>query len=592
MVETNSEFLVEIRDVTYTHWNHTEPTLKGLSLAIRRGTFNVLVGPGGSGKSTICDLLSGKIPHLMGGELEGEVWVDGINTRSVEVKDLALKVGHVFQDPESMFATLTVEDEIAFGPENLMLEVDEIRQTVETLLETAQLKPFRSNLVWNLSGGQVQRLGLSAILSMQPKMIVLDEPTANLDPVATRSVHELILSLREAGMTILLVTRELDDFLASADQLLVLDAGTVIAAGKPADVLRTAGQKMVENLGVWLPETSEIGIALQKTGSFAVKDIPITVDEAVCFLKETGLLKDQIIGKPAPAEVETAGELLITANNLTYTYPGEIHALKGVSLEIRAGEMLAIVGRNGAGKSTLAKLLVGLLKPGGGELNLFGKPAQQWKVQELANQIALVFQNPEHQFLTDTVEDEIGYSLLARGMTSAAERQKTINETLELLGLSLVAKAHPFSLSAGMKRRLGVATMLVCRPRVLVVDEPTYGQDKQMTQTLMEITEGIRSQGIAVVMITHDMRLVQEYASRVIVMSEGQVRYNGSPAGLFGREDILKSANLRPTILLELLAALKAQGIQICGEIPTTSAFLDALLPERSAASYRQEEVA
>ncbi len=232
-------------------------------------------------------------------ELEGQVWVDGANTADLEVKDLARKIGHVFQDPESMFATLTVEDEIAFGPENLRLEVDSIRQTVEDLLATTQLGPFRDNLVWNLSGGQVQKLGLAAILSMRPQMIVLDEPTSNLDPAATRSVHELVLALRDGGMTVLLVTRELDDFLASADQLLVLDAGSIAAAGTPAEVLFESGQGMVDSLGVWLPETSEIGLALQKNGIGPVDSIPITIAETVEFLKKKKLLKELLTGSPA-----------------------------------------------------------------------------------------------------------------------------------------------------------------------------------------------------------------------------------------------------------------------------------------------------
>jgi energy-coupling factor transport system ATP-binding protein len=278
--------------------------------------------------------------------------------------------------------------------------------------------------------------------------------------------------------------------------------------------------------------------------------------------------------------------VLISARNLTYTYPGGSNALKGVSFDIHAGEMLAIVGRNGAGKSTLAKLLVGLLKPRGGELVEFGKPAQKWKVQQLANQIALVFQNPEHQFLTDTVEDEIGYSLIARGVSDPAERQREITKNLELLGLSGEAKVHPFALSAGMKRRLGVATMLVSHPRVLVVDEPTYGQDKQMTETLMSLMEEIRSQGVAVVMITHDMRLVEEYAERVVVMSEGQLRYDGDPAGLFHNEDVLKTANLRPTILLDLLGALEARGISVQGKMNQTTDFLEALMQS----AEREEE--
>ena len=477
-----------------------------------------------------------------------------------------------------MFATLTVEDEIAFGPENLRVAPPEINRLVGDLLERTQLTPFRKNLVWALSGGQVQKLGLAAVLAMQPQLIILDEPTSNLDPAATRSVHDLVLELREQGMTILLVTRELDDFLARADQLLVLEKGRLLAAGSPGEVLAEHGAYMLETLGIWLPETTEVGLALGQRPGAPSRPVPITVEETLELLAERGIGQHGLIGR-VPAETAAAGECLISARGLTYSYGGEVQALADVSLDIHAGELLAIVGRNGAGKSTLARLLVGLLRPQGGQLDLFGRPAAKWNVQDLANRIALVFQNPEHQFLTDTVYDEIDYSLLARGVAGEAERQKAVRATLELLGISGYEKVHPFALSAGMKRRLGVATMLVGHPAVLLVDEPTYGQDKQMTQTLMALMEDIRRQGIAVVMITHDMRLVQEYADRVVVMSEGRVLYTGSPARLFEMDGVLKAANLHPTMLHQILVGLRAKGVPIEGDIRNSSDFLAALDP-------------
>jgi energy-coupling factor transport system ATP-binding protein len=289
---SEAEFLVKVDKVTYTHWNQSQPTLKDVSLVIRGGTLNVLVGPSGSGKTTLSDLFNGVIPHLHGGEMAGDVWVDGINTRQAEVKDLSQKVGKVFQDAETMFTTLYVEDEIAFGPENLRLEVEAIHQTVESLLEITDLRSRRKNLVWNLSGGQVQKLGLATVLAMKPQLIVLDEPTANLDPGATHSVHQLLLDLRQAGMTVLLVTRELDEFLAQADQLIVLDDGRVLAAGEPRQVLRQHGEFMVRQLGVWLPETTEVGIALQKAGKLGDAEIPITVQETVSALQRAGFMTD------------------------------------------------------------------------------------------------------------------------------------------------------------------------------------------------------------------------------------------------------------------------------------------------------------
>lgn len=593
MPDLPNSTLVDVQHVTYTHWNQTEPTLHDVSLQIQPGTLNILVGPSGSGKSTLCDLFNGVIPHLHEGKFEGDVWVSGVNTRDAHVRDLAQQVGRVFQDAEVMFATLYVEDEIAFGPENLRVAPDEIRQTVERLLEQTDLTAHRHNLVWALSGGQIQKLGLAAVLATNPAMIVLDEPTSNLDPASTRSVHDLVLALRKEGITVLLVTRELDELLAEADQLLVMEDGRVLAAAPPEVVLREHGTYMVESLGVWLPETSEIGIKLMRAGLLPGSVVPITVDDTVEALAAGGLLDrlpgsagvDTVLpnpeaGQPNPNPPET----LIAARNLRYAYPDGTVALHEVTLNIHRGDWLMIVGRNGAGKSTLARLLIGLLKPQqSGELTLFGKDARTWKVETLSNQIALVFQNPEHQFLTDSVRDEIGYSLLAQGITEPEEVARRTVELLAQLGLEAVADVHPFALSAGLKRRLGVAVMLVGEPDLLVVDEPTYGQDREMTHTLMALMQQIRARGVGVIMITHDMRLVEEYAERVVVMSGGRILFDDTASNLFEQQTLLEEANLRRTILYDLLQAMQARGVTFNGEVRHTGDLLRRLRPDRVA---------
>jgi energy-coupling factor transport system ATP-binding protein len=588
------DVLVDIRNVTYTHWNQETPTLHDVSLQIQRGTLNVLVGPSGSGKSTLCALFNGVIPHLYGGKFEGDVWIEGSNTRELKVKDLAQSVGRVFQDPETMFATLHVEDEVAFGAENLRFEVGTIRQKVDELLQLTDLDSHRHNLVWNLSGGQIQKLGLATVLAMDPRLIVLDEPTSNLDPETTHNVHQLVLALRQQGMTTLLVTRELDEFLAEADQLLVMDDGRLLAAGEPRQVLREHGAYMIDSLGVWLPETSAIGIALHQAGQLS-GEVPITVEETVQVLPPLASFENGQAATPEMLQESQAqqSETLISAQDLRYVYPGGTEALRGISLDVHAGEWLMIVGRNGAGKSTLARMLVGLSKPQEGQLTLFGRPAQKWKVQDLANHIALVFQNPEHQFLTDSVADEIGYSLLAHGITDEDEKQRRTDEMLALLGLEEVAEFHPFSLSAGLKRRLGVATMLAGEPRLLLVDEPTYGQDKEMTHTLVALMQEIRRRGVTVVMITHDMRLVQEYGERVVVMSEGSILYDGDNSGLFGRDELLKAANLRRTILQDLTNELRANGVRLPQTLRNTDDFIRLLRahdpPPAQAAQSKQQ---
>ena len=444
-----------------------------------------------------------------------------------------------------------------------------------------QLNPQRNNLIWNLSGGQIQKLGLAVIMAMKPKMIVLDEPTANLDPSATRSVHELILTLRNQGMTILLVTRELDDFiLSAADQLLVMDDGRIVASGEVQQVLSHYGEEMLTRLGIWLPETVEIGLTIIKRYNIPLAKIPVSVNDTLSSLRKTGLLKQELksISDGSSANFDfSKSSPLISARNLVFSYSNGFKALNDVSFDIFPGEMLAIVGRNGAGKSTLAKLMVGLQKPQKGILNLFNQPAADWKVESLAEKIALVFQNPEHQFLTDSVYEEIAYSLLSRGEIDPAEEHRQVEEWIRRLDLVGFEKTHPFALSAGKKRRLGVATMLVCNPQVLLVDEPTYGQDKEMTETLMVLMESIRKQGVTVVMITHDMRLVQEYASRVMVMADGQILYQGDSTKLFCSKNILDSANLRPTLLQDLLEEYEISGGHVDCSIRNTNEFFNAL---------------
>lgn len=576
MTSENTPF-IHVDNVSYTHWNQKTPTLKDLSLTMQAGTLNVLVGPGGSGKSTLCSLFNGEIPHLLGGEMSGSVYLNGQDTRNMTVSDLSKIAGHVFQDPETMFATLYVEDEIAFGPENLLLPVNEIQQTVNELLTMTNLEDKRTNLVWALSGGQVQKLGLAAVLAMKPALIVLDEPTANLDPAATFSVHQLILTLRQQGMTVLLVTRELDDFLLShADQLLVLAEGKMFASGLPQEVLLAHGAVMTGEMGIWLPETVEIGLALRQCVGSKLEKLPFTPQELLSALQECHTLPAVLTGHTDEKSI-SRGECQISARGVRFAYDAEYEALKGVDLNIFQGEIVAIVGRNGAGKSTLGKLLTGLLKPTGGTLTILGTDAQKWKITDLADHLGLVFQNPEHQFLTDSVHDEIEYSLLARGCEVQEERERLIQETLDQLDLNDCEGIHPFALSAGKKRRLGVATMLVGKPKILILDEPTYGQDKQMTQTLMSLMEGIRAQNVTIVMISHDMRLVAEYADRVVVMNEGEKLFDGSAAELFTREELVKKANLRPTLLEETLHLYLAEGGEIHGKIANTSDFLHAL---------------
>jgi energy-coupling factor transport system ATP-binding protein len=384
-------------------------------------------------------------------------------------------------------------------------------------------------------------------------------------------VHELVLRLRAEGRSVLLVTKDLDEFMAAADDLILLEHGRVVAQGAPRDVIATHGAAMLE-MGVWLPEPATLGQRL--AARWPGRGVPLTVAEAA-----DGLAGSRFRPAAAAARAPTGGEVLVEARHLRYAY-GSFLALDDVSFQIRQGEIVAIVGQNGAGKSTLSKLLVGLLRPTSGELTLFGRPAQRWRVHELANEVALVFQNPEHQFLSDTVFEELAYSLLAQNVDDPAEVKQRVDAMLQRLDIAEAAASHPFALSAGAKRRLGVATMLVGgRARLLIVDEPTYGQDKRLTDRLMELLGRLRAEGITILMITHDMRLVDAHAERALVMADGRLLFDGAPSALFQQPELLARASLRTTALRRVIDCLRQRGVTVPPGLHTVEAFCEALEP-------------
>ena len=316
--------IIDIQNVTYTYWNRKKPTLNDVSIQIPRGKLTVIVGPGDSGKSTLCNLFNGVIPHLLEGQLKGNVFVNGVNTRSMPVGKHSRIVGRVFQDADSMFATLFVDDEIAFGPENFCFEPETIRKEVDRLIKEVDLLEHCHNLVWQLSGGQIQKLALACVLAVQPAVVVLDEPTANLDPDTTRKVNRMVLEMRNQGTTVVLISRELDEYLAHADQLVILNQGRVAAAGMPKNVLGDHGDFLINELGVWLPETSDVAIRLNRSGALHKKiDIPISVNDTVNAIKQIVVKEATRSHFTEPAVVKTEaecpkGEVVISARDLHY----------------------------------------------------------------------------------------------------------------------------------------------------------------------------------------------------------------------------------------------------------------------------------
>jgi len=579
---SNSDKIVKVENFSYVFEGRDEPTLRDISFEIERGSLCVIVGPSGCGKTTLCDAISGIVPHVYGGRATGRVIVDGLEVSANPITLLSEKAGKVFQDPEIMFTMMDAEAELAFGPENLRREPQSIIKGIDEVLDYIDLASHRESLVWQMSGGQMQKLGLGCILMMKTPIIVLDEPTSNLDPLATESVHSLVLRLRAEGSTVILVTKELDEFVAQADQLLVLNEGRLESDGPPRSVIMEHGQYLMDNLGIWLPEVSELGVLLAGEGVIRTADIPLTVQEAADVVHSIDIRFNGIGPKQGCRSESTENglakpETLVSGRDIFFEYPGGHQALKGVSFDVRRGDLLAIIGRNGAGKTTLAKMLVGLLQPTSGDLTILGRRAEKWKLKNLVRHVGLVFQNPEHQFLTDSVFDEVAYTFLAQGTAGPDEVEERVNEILDALDLQDVARDHPFALSAGKKRRLGVGTMLGANPEILIVDEPTYGQDKAMTRSLIDLLKRLQAQGTTLVMITHDMRLVEESADRVIVMNRGHITYDGPPKDLFHRLELLHEASLKPTALQKLLSELARDGHRLPPDLKSVEDLVGAI---------------
>jgi energy-coupling factor transport system ATP-binding protein len=564
-----------------------------VSFGVAPGETVLVLGPSGSGKSTLTLCLDGLVPHLVEGDYAGRVAVAGLVVADSPVHLLTQQTGLVFQDPESQFCTLTVEDEIAFGLENLQLPPEEIEDSIDESLHSVGLDGYRRRRLATLSGGEKQRVALAAVLAMGPRVLVLDEPSANLDPQATADLFELIRGLHaDRRHSMVIIEHKLDDVIDWIDSVLVLDSeGHLLFRGAPRQAFHDCAT-LLASAGVWLPQTAELVSALGANG-WEVPGKPLGVDETVAALSATPGLVERLdrrarVSSGSTAPGPAAGEAqrgvdqqpLLEVRDLSYKYPGaddECWALSGVSFSVRKGAFFAIAGANGAGKSTLAALLSGVLDAPPGSVFITGKDVSTLRTSALSDLVGHVFQNPEHQFVTETVSGELAFSLSPKAGRKGAHHLTTLQrrdvETwLDRLGLLRLAGANPFSLSQGQKRRLSVASMLIRGQTVLVLDEPTLGQDEEQAARLMAMAEEFRERGGTVLIITHDMRLIAEYADDLLVLSRGQVVHCGTPAAFFSQPRLVRDAGLEVPVIGRVFAELLGRDGS-CGLLTVSAAF-------------------
>lgn len=551
--------IIDIDSLSYKYPNATTKALDNIDFKLTEPGFTAIMGPTGAGKTTFSLTLNGLIPQFYEGTMEGSVHVLGIDTKRYRIQRLVQHVGLVMQDPESQVFGMNVLADVMFGPANLGLSYDEVMARARRALNLVGLVGFDKRSPSDLSGGEKQRLAVASVLAMHPEILVLDEPTSELDPVGREEVYQAVDRLREDGnVTILAIEHSPDEVVSRAENLVVFNEGKMAYIGTPKDIFRNAPK--AHDLGIRIPESAELGWKLHEAGIIEQQQIPLTVDEAFELISPWIIeRKDRLAKcdtKPCRCDAEGEKEVILSVQDLSHSYSDEIHALRGVSLDVHKGEFIALVGQNGAGKTTLAKHFNGLLRPTKGRVIVDGKDAAGQAIYDLAKIVGYVFQNPDHQIFSATVWEEAAYGLKVQGITGEKAKERVAN-VLELVGLSDLLELNPFTLSKGDRQKLAVASILAIEPQVLVIDEPTTGLDARGAEGMMTLIDHLNKLGHTVIIITHDMKLVAEYATRVIAMSRGKVIADCTPAELFSNGAVMKNARVKPTSIARLFSRLQ-----------------------------------
>lgn len=508
--------------------------LDHITLTIDNTDYLAVIGPSGSGKSTFCYTLNGIIPNSIAGTMSGQVTVDTMNTQTHKVYQLADTVGIVLQNPESQLFAMSIEEELAFGPENLGLPRKEISNRIDNALQIIGLKD-RKRFPFSLSGGEKQKLAIASILTMQPSYLVLDEPTSQLDPKGRHAIYNVLHDLHKNGMSIVLVEHDTEQVAEHAERVVVLHNGHIVHEGTPKEVFSRVDT--LKELGIQVPEVAEFTYELHKRG--LIHEVCVTLKEALSLVPHIKNFHPDT-HHPEPKKTDPVLEV----KNLQFSYQ-DTPVITGVDLTIYRGEIVAIVGQNGSGKTTLVKHFNGLLRPDTGNIFVNKESITNKSVAEMAHTVGYVFQNPDHQIFADTVFEEVEFGLKNLGVSSST-RKEVVTTVLKQTGLDQYTNTHPTSLSGGEKQRLAIASVLVMNPQILILDEPTTGLDLKSSQSIINLVKELHRENHTVVLVTHDMKLVAEMAQRIIVLKQGEVAADGCPKTIFSDEKLLNENFLEP----------------------------------------------
>jgi energy-coupling factor transport system ATP-binding protein len=504
--------MISISNLSYTYPTGQEPALHDISWQVADGDFVLVAGPSGSGKSTLLRCLNGLVPHFSGGMITGEVMVGGLNVVSAGPRLFSRLVGFVAQDPEAQAVLDQVESEIAFALENAAIPPADMRVRVEETLDLLDLTPLRDRKLATLSGGERQRLAIAASLALRPRVLVLDEPTSQLDPQSAEDVLRALVRLNEdLGLTIVLAEHRLERIVRYADRLTWLEGGRIVVDRPVREALTQIDAG---------PPLAQLARALDW------RPLPLTVKEGKAFAASL-----RMEGPRTPA-ASPAGlpNPLLEIQSLRFAYNGR-PTLKDVSLTIGAGEAVALVGRNGAGKSTLLKCVVGLLQPQMGEIRVAGRSTRGRDVADICREVAYLPQNPDELLFAETVRDEFRATLRNHGLE---ELPQETEDLLRRLGLHSLGAAYPRDLSVGQRQRVALGAVTITQPRLLLLDEPTRGLDTVTKSALADIWRGWLAEGAAVLLVTHDVELAALLADRVIMLAGGEIIHSGPTREVLG----------------------------------------------------------
>ena len=584
---------------------HPEKTraIDDITIDVRRGSFVAILGHNGSGKSTLAKHINALLMPT-----EGSIWIDGEDTtKEPELWKLRQKAGMVFQNPDNQIIATTVEEDVGFGPENIGIEREEIWRRVEEALEKVGMKSFRKSSPNRLSGGQKQRVAIAGIVAMRPECIVLDEPTAMLDPSGRKEVISVLHELNRAeGVTIILITHYMEE-VVDADHIFVMDRGKLVMQGSPKAVFSRAEELRAMLLDV--PEITLLAYELKKAGMPVPDGILTTGELADEVVKLCKAGKESAESEPVEAS-ETSGAAvpekaceengrdsakkdapILSLKNVSFTYSPEtayeVKVLKNINLDIYKGQFVAVIGHTGSGKSTLIQLFNGLLAPVEGKIFFEGQDiyADGYSRRELRTNVGLVFQYPENQLFEETILKDVCFGPKNQGFDEE-EQKRRAKDALQSVRISeRHYEQSPFDLSGGQKRRVAIAGVLAMHPKVLILDEPTAGLDPQGRDAILGEAEILsRKKGITVILVSHSMEDVARYADRLIVLGNGTIAFDGTPKEVFLHAEELEEMGLSAPQMTYLMRELKKRGIDADPGITTVREAKEAIL-----ALYREK---